>query len=466
MNVLKIGFVPAHREPFNEGWAAQMRKRCLDAFPGAPLVKIITPDKEFTQGGCVRNDEEAERVIEFFRKTGIDGLIIGTMTFGDEVSALAIASAFRDKPILLFGTKEGPFTEDGNRRSDSFCGTLSISSGLHRRKIKFMFGGIVFPEETKFQSSVDDFLRVCAMSRGFMEARIGLVGPRPERFETCIFSEDLLMRKFRQRVVPIDLADIMSKAAAAEDTPEIKKILKEMKAQADLSNAGAETVKKIAGLEYALAQFAADKKLSAMGIQCWTAMQSVYGLSPCYAMGRMTDRGVMTSCEVDIYGALTMLIQYLASLGETVPHFIDWTIQHQEKENTFLSWHCGNAPPSLACKNGDVTVRYHSILGESLGIDRSKGTGEFQLKAGAVTLCRLQEQDGQFKMLIARGKTSISKQKLRGSWCWVEVPNLSLLYETLVKEGFTHHASLIHGDFIQPIKLACEQMGIETVVLP
>jgi len=443
-----------------------MRQRCLDAFPRNPLLEIIVPDKEFTKGGCVRDDNEAERVINFFRDAGINGLIIGTMTFGDEVSALSIASAFRDTPILLFGTKEGPFTQDGNRRSDSFCGTLSISSGLHRRKIKFMFGGIVFPEEAKFQSSVDDFLRVCAIEHGFIDARIGLVGPRPERFETCIFSEDLLMRKFRQRVVPIDLADIMSKAAAAEDTLEIKKILKEMKVQADLSSAGVETVKKIAGLEYALAQFAADKKLSAMGIQCWTAMQSVYGLSPCYAMGRMTDRGVMTSCEVDIYGALTMLIQHLASMGKTVPHFIDWTIQHQEKANTFLSWHCGNAPPSLVCKNGNVTVRYHSILGESLGIDCSKGTGEFQLKAGVVTLCRLQEQDGQFKMLIARGKTSESKQKLRGSWCWVEVPDLAHLYETLVKEGFTHHASLIHGDFTQPIKQACEQMSIETVVLP
>jgi L-fucose isomerase-like protein len=466
METLKIGFVPAHREPFDEEWAAAMRKRCLDAFPRSPLVKIVVPDKEFTQGGCVRNDEEAERVIEFFRKTGIDGLIIGTMTFGDEVSALTIASAFRDKPILLFGTKEGPFTADGNRKSDSFCGTLSISSGLHRRKIKFIFGGIVFPEEEKFKATLDTFFRTCAVTRGFLDARIGLVGPRPERFETCIFSEDLLMRKFRQRVVPIDLADIMFKASAAENTGEIKDILKEMKAQANLSEAGTETVKKIAGLEYALAGFASEKKLSAMGIQCWTAMQSVYGLSPCYAMGRLTDRGVMTSCEVDIYGALTMLVQYLAALGKTVPHFIDWTIQHQEKANTFLSWHCGNAPPSLACQAGDINLRYHSILGESLGIDRSKGTGEFQLKAGTVTLCRLQEQDGVFKMLIAEGKTAVSKQNLRGSWCWVEVPDLDLLYDTLVQQGFTHHASLIHGDFSQPIARACAQLGIETVVLP
>jgi L-fucose isomerase-like protein len=465
MKTLKIGFVPAHREPFDESWAVQMRRRCLDAFPGSPLAEVITPDERLTRGGCVRDDTDAEKVITLFKEEEIDGLIIGTMTFGDEVSALSIAQAFRSHPILLFGTKEGAFTADGNRRSDSFCGTLSISSGLHRRQIPFMFGGIVFPEEAKFHEKVTDFLRVCAVSHGFTGARIGLVGPRPERFETCIFSEDLLMRKFRQRVVPIALPDIMKRAETPGNPQEIKKIEKAMKAQADLTATDAAIVRKIAGLEYALTQFATEKKLAAMGVQCWTAMQEVYGVSPCYAMGRLTDRGIMTSCEVDIYGALTMLFQYLAALETTVPHFIDWTIRHQEKENVLLAWHCGNGPPSLACPGGDITLSYHSILGTTLGTDRSVGTGEFQLKGGEVTLCRLQEQGGTFKMLVTRGKAVVTPEKLRGSWSWVEVPDLDRLYATLVKEGFVHHASLIHGDYSEAITNACEYLGIETVVV-
>lgn len=465
MKPLKIGFIPAHREPFDEEWAAKMRRRCLDVFSHYPLIDIIVPDERLTKGGCVRDDNEAEKVVALFKEKDIDGVIIGTMTFGDEVSALAVASAFRDKPILLFGTKEGPFTADGNRRSDSFCGTLSISSGLHRRQIPFIFGGIVFPEEKNFKNIIADFSRICAIARGFIGARIGLVGPRPERFETCIFSEDQLMRKFQQRVVPIDLADIMGRADAQKDSPAIKKIIKNIKDQSDASSINAETIQKIVGLEDALEQFAVEKGLSVLGIQCWTAMQSVYGLSPCYAMGRLTDKGIMTACEVDIYGALTMLMQYLALLGETVPHFIDWTIKHQNKENIFLAWHCGNGPPSLVCNPGNISLKYHSILGPSLGINCSMGTGEFQLKPGVVTLSRLQEHDGKFKMLIARGKIIPSQQKLRGSWSWVEVPDLDVLYATLVKQGFTHHASLIHGDCCQALESACEILGIEAVVV-
>jgi L-fucose isomerase-like protein len=465
METLKIGFVPAHREPFDENWAAAMRRRCLDAFSPVPHLEIVVPDEQLTKGGCVWNDADAEKVIDLFKKREIDGLIIGTMTFGDEVSALSIASAFRELPILLFGTKEGPFTTDGNRRSDSFCGTLSISSGLKRRQIHFQFAGVVFPEEEAFQGSIRDFLRVCTVAKGFTGARIGLVGPRPERFETCIFSEDLLMRRFRQRVVPVALPDIMARVYSAENSPEVEKICGDIQSQADMTAADAATLHRIAGLEYALAQFAAEKRLSAMGVQCWTAMQSVYGLSPCFAMGRLTDRGIMTSCEVDIYGALTMLVQYLAGLRTVVPHFIDWTIRNQQEENVFLAWHCGNGPPSLTCPGSRITLRYHSILGESLGADRSVGTGEFQLKPGVVTLCRLQEQSGSFKMLIANGTVETSPQQLRGTWCWVKVPDLEKLYNTLVMEGFTHHASLIHGDFSRAIAAACEHLGIETVVV-
>jgi L-fucose isomerase-like protein len=110
-------------------------------------------------------------------------------------------------------------------------------------------------------------------------------------------------------------------------------------------------------------------------------------------------------------------------------------------------------------------LSYQSVLGKTLGIERSQGTGEFQLKSGDVTLCRLQEHDGQFKMLVAKGKSIPSTQKLRGSWSWVEVPDLDNLYNTLVKEGFTHHASLIHGDFSRPITDACEYLGITPVVV-
>ncbi|MGD0855544.1 MAG: L-fucose/L-arabinose isomerase family protein [Dehalococcoidia bacterium] len=466
MEKIRIGFVPAHRDPFDEEWAVKMRKRCLDALSRIPRLEIIVPDEKLTPRGLVRDDNDAEKVIQLFSEKEIDGLLIGTMTFGDEVSTLAVAQAFNDLPLLLFGTKEGPFTRDGARRSDSFCGTLSVSSGLSRRKIPFLFAGILFPEEEIFLDNMLNFVQVCSIVGGFIGASIGLIGPRPERFETCICNEDAMIRQFKQRVVPTSLLDIMQRLNTLKDNdPELQKIVREMKKETDLSALKPKAVNNIAGLQYALRQFAEEKNLSAMGVQCWTAIQEVYGISACYALGRLNDQGIITSCEVDIYGALTMLIQYLASLNTMPPHFIDWTIQHQKKEDVFLAWHCGNAPPSLACKGCNIALRSHSILSKQVGAESSVGTAEFQLKPGIVTLSRLTEIDGKFKMLITNGESEKSDQVLRGSWSWVKVPDLNRLYNTLVYEGFTHHASMIHGDYAQSINDACRFLGIETVIV-
>ena len=466
MEKIRVGFVPSHRDPFDESWAIEMRGRTLKALSTVNGLEVIVPDGNVTKKGLVRDDEDAERTIELFEDRGIDGLIIGTMTFGDEISALRIASAFQDLPILLFGTKEGPFTPEGGRRSDSFCGTLSISSGLYRRGIPFTFAGIIFPEEEVFLDAVRRFMRVCSIVKGFIGANIGLVGPRPERFETCIFSEDAMVRWFGQRVVTTSLTDILNRAEGVSgENPEVKEIIDDMKSEADLSMVSDEALMKMAKLEYALRSFVRERNLAGIGFRCWTEIQEMYGISPCYVMGRMTDRGVMMACEVDIYGVLTMLIQYLATLKERPPHFIDWTIRHQKEENVFLAWHCGNAPPSLACEGCRVKVSYHEVLSRVLSSERTVGTCEFQLREGEVTICRLIEDDGAFKMLITKGEILRSEDELRGSWSWVKVKNLDLLYRTLVEEGFIHHASLIHGDYVDVISEACKFLGIETVIV-
>lgn len=461
---VKIGFVPAHREFFDEDWAVKMRKRCINVFSAIEKLGLVAPNDEITKRGLVRNEEDAEKTIQLFRENDVDGIIIGTMTFGDEISVLKIASAFADRPILLFGTKEGPFTPDGNRLSDSFCGTLSISSGLHRRKIPFIFAGILFPEEKEFKEAILNFMRVCAIVRGFIRAKIGQVGPRPGPFETCAINEPALIERFKQIVVPISLVEIFQSANnLSDDEPEVQKIIREVETQADVSNVKRDILLKLAKLECALKRFAVENKIAAMAVQCWTAMQNIYGVSPCLTMGRLTDKGIMAACEVDIYGALTMLIQYLASLKTTSPHFIDWTIQHQEKDNLFLAWHCGNAPPSLACEGCPRIVREHSILKKTVKLENSYGTIEFQLKPGTVTISRLVEYDGEFKMLITKGEIKQSSDNLRGSWSWVEVPNLKILYKTLVEEGFIHHASMIHGDYTRAIADACRFLGIKVI---
>ena len=463
MKKIRLGFAPCHRPSCDENWAIEMRKRCIDALRAIDCIEVVAPSAGLIPNGLVRDDAGASAVIDLFAKRGVQGVILGTMTFGDEISAVRIAEAL-DLPVLVFGTKEGPFTEQGMRRSDSFCGTLSVTSGLYRRKIPYDFMGIVWPEEEIFRQTAEVFARACAVVGGFYGARVGMVGSRPDRFETCAISEVALIQRFRQRVIQISLPEVFAKANDwAADDHHVRATLAEIKREANCDGCDETGLAKAAALELTLSRYFEERDLVGMGVSCWTDIQERYGISACSTLSRLTAKGMMCACEADVYGALTMWVQYLASLKDTVPHFIDWTIQHQEMEDVFLAWHCGNAPACLACDPGSVALREQAFVSRAVGAEKAQGAIELQLKPGPVTICRLVEYDGAFKMLITNGEIIHTEDVLRGSWGWVRVPDLACLYRVLAEEGFIHHASMIHGDIADAVVSFCRFTGIEIV---
>ncbi len=450
MRSVKIGFVPSHRPMFKDDASIAMRNRTLKVLSGIEGVEVVIPDDKLTQGGLVRDDEDAEKTIELFRNKKIDGILIGGMNFGDEVSAVSVVSAFPKTPTMVFAVKEEPAVTKKERR-DSFCGTLSTASGLYRRNLPFLFAGVCLPEEAAFRDSIRNFVRVCSVVNGFLGAKIGLVGPRPERFETCAFYEVAMAKEFGQRLVPVSSADIFFAAdKIPKDDPELVETIRGI-SQSGVAEVKKEILEKMARLECALRRFAKEKKIAGMGIRCWPTSIMSYGVLPCHTMGRLTDQGYMSSCEADVYGALSMVLQYLVTLQSSVPHFIDWTAQHPTLKDVFLAWHCGNAPPTLACEGCTVQVS-------------NFGAGSFKLRTGVVTLCRLAEYDGKFKLLVTKGEV-ISDEAVPQTGSWVKVPNLEKLYRTLAEEGFVHHASMVFGDYAQPLIDSCKFLGIETVVV-
>lgn len=460
---VRLGFVPLHREPFDEEWAKRLRSRAIDALSPLKELTLIYPDEKLVKNGLVRNDSDASKTIELFKSQGIHGLVLGTMTFGDEIAGSSIAQAL-GVPTLVFGTKEPPISSEGFRSSDSFCGTLSLTSGLYRRKIPFDFAGIVFPEEKPFLEKVRIFARACSSVRAFLGAKVGVFGPRPERFETCAYNEVAMINKFGQRAIPYDLTGIMlGLKKVSEDDAEVNKVAGQIKAYAKTEEVTRENLLKMARLEVLLKRIAEKDGLSTLGFRCWIEIQELYGISVCHVLGRLTEQGLVSACESDVYGALTMLMQYWATLGESVPHFVDWTIRHTEEEDLVLMWHCGNAPPSLACTGCELAIKYHSILYRMVDKDKSQGTCEFRLKPGPVTINRLVEYDGDFKMLIVNGEIVEEGPYTRGSYSWVRIKNFEEVYRKLVEEGFIHHASMVHGDISREIESACSFLRIKAV---
>jgi len=477
---VKIGFVPSYRFGFTP-WCQRMRDDSLASFAHVPGMDVIVPqaapdgaavdaERGLIPHGAVNTLDQAEAVSDYFARNRVDGLILCPLDFGDERSAVKIAEKL-GVPVLLVATKEPPAIDAPGmgRVSDSYCGNLSMASGLYRRKIPFHYAGIFFPEEPEFRVEIETFVRAVAVVKGLKGARIGQVGVRPATFETVGYDEAALIRSFGQNVIYTELADVVSAAQAlVDDDPRVTQVLADIRGSVHEITVAQDYLLNAAKLEVALSEFWTLSKLSAMAVQCWPSIQRQQGISMCALYGRMTQKRMLTACETDIVGAVTMLVHYSAALGETLPHFIDWTIQHREDPNKLLAWHCGNAPISLAADAGSTALRSRKDMKGVLPVaekDPMSGLYQFQVKPGTVTMCRLAEYDDQWKMLIATGEIIPSDETLAGTWSWVQVHDHARLYRTLVEEGFIHHASMIHGDQTAILLQACKFLGIRPIVV-
>jgi len=467
----KLGFIPCHRHPFDEKWAIEIRRRTVAALRKIKAVDLVVPSDDITHKGLVSGFADVEPVKKLFRDEQVDGVLIGCMTFGDENPAVSIAASLKHdaallyKPVLVFPTKEPPFAKDGGRSSDAFCGCLSITSQLVTKEIPFESLSPVFPEEKAFAAAVENFARACVAVRRFVGARIGRVGTHPDNFFTCAIDERDLYRRYGQRVLSLDPALLYHDARALSDNDRrVKRIIAAIKQRCDVAPVREEVLVRAAKYEVIVKKWMDESRIDVVGVQCWPVVEPIFGVAPCTAMSRLTSRGKLAACEVDLNGALTMALQYGAALGEVAPHFIDWTTNHPEDKNKFLAWHCGNAPHELAKKGTRVTIDIQFIMAQAIPPDVATGCSWMQLKPGPVTLSRLIEVGGEYRFLIARGAVEDEPLRTHGSGGWVSVPNLPALYNALQQGGFVHHCSMIHDVHIEALRMAAKFLGFKTTI--
>jgi L-fucose isomerase-like protein len=461
----KIGFVPSNWEDWNGGnYAEAIRDRCVSVLESIPGIDLVVPSKELTHIGCVSSIEDARKAIALFRAEDIQGLIIGNMDFGMEVAIGALMNGIRkDMPILHFATRSAPYLANGSRMTDTWCGQFMTTSALKRRGFAFEHVLTSNPEDSYFKDRVEAFSRaVNAISR-FKGARIGLLGTRPLLFESENISEQALQRQFGQMVVPMDLFHVIETIKGIDiASKEVKDLAEEIGRGARVSENGVDDLRNLARCELGYLKIKKDLDLDALAVNCWTAMQEELGVSVCSILGRLTERGIPTACEADLYGADSLLAMYAASLGESKPDFIDWTDLHPERDDVWLAWHCGNAPTSAYATDCERRlVRNERMI---QWCPTCHGAMEGRLKSGPVTCARLVEYDGKFSLFYGRGEVIDIPPFVRGAYGWVRVNDVKDWERKMVECGVVHHGTLIHDPKVaDALELFCKFTGISAV---
>jgi len=471
MMTTKIGFIPSNWDAWDGSaatgkWAGGMRDRCVAVMEKVPGLELVVPSKELTGDGCVSTVEQGKKVLELFRAQNIQGLIVGNMTFGMEVAVGAVLSGLsKTLPVLHFCTRSGPIGEDGSRSTDTWCGQFMTVSALKRRGFTYIHLLTCNPEEPEFKTKLEVFTRaVCAVSR-FRGARLAQIGARPTLFESQVWDEQDLQRKFSQTVVPMDLATAFARMdAIKEDDPEVKDTLAAICQGADqIGDVHTQTsLVSQARYEVSLKRIARELDVQALAVSCWTQLQERYGISACSTFGRLNEQGFITACEVDLLGAATMWVVHCATLGRVAPDFIDWTDLHPTEKNVWLAWHCGNAAPSLAAKGCAKRLMRNERMIQ--WCPECHGALEFMLRTGPVTCSRLVEYDGKYTFFFGTGEIEDIKPFVRGAYGWVRVNDLRDWEIKMTTHGVIHHGTLIHDPMVADVlEMFCTFLGIEAV---
>ncbi len=434
---LQIGLVPLARTTFDLALANEITRTARVALQRLGLT-VVGPESPVT------SLDEAAAASSTLGGQPIDLLLVLQATFADSTMVVSLAETVQ-APLLLWAVPEA--RSGGRLRLNSFCGANLAAHALKRHGYRYDYlyapaGDAQALEQVRLLARAGRALRLL---RG---ARIGRVGENPTGLDTCRLDAEALNRGFGLQVLQVDLAETLT-AARQASAHEVDRVYRELGTRlAGLDDLDATAVRRTLGSYLALRRIAGEQNLTGLAVRCWPEFFTDLGCAACGALSLLTDQGIPCSCEADANGTITqLLLQWISgqpALGTDVVSF-------DLEDDSAVLWHCGLAPLSMADPDVQPRATVHSNRGLPLLM-------EFPLKPGRVTLARLSEATGSYRLVVGGGEMLRAPMSFTGTSGVLRFdrPARQIL-DTLLGEGLEHHISLTYGDHV-PALLALARM--------
>ena len=286
--------------------------------------------------------------------------------------------------------------------------------------------------------------------------KIGAIGDAPNGFTPCNFNPQQLKDIFGLTVAQIPIKSAFEKIDAVSQSARELAHANAVAAQPSLLNVNVAEATKVAGVEVALEQWQQDEALDAIAVRCWPEFPTDLGACICSSLGRISDRGTVTTCERDVLGAATMLV--CEALGSDQNYLVD-IVDLDASKNLIRLWHCGSAATKLAADPENATQSIH--CNRKLGV-----AGDFPLKTGAVTLFRIDRDldpanKTGLRMVVSRGESIPAPNRFQGNTATVVTePDAALLVNGIVTGGYPHHLVISWVDVRPGIRRMAQILGI------
>jgi L-fucose isomerase-like protein len=372
----------------------------------------------------------------------IDGILVSLPNFGDEKGLSdAIRLSELRVPILVQACPDDLDAFGLQRRRDAFCGKISACNNLRQYGLAYTITSdhTVSISSQTFRKELNNFLATCRVVRGMRRVRLGAIGARPNAFNTTRFSEKLL--EFAGiSVNTIDLSEVFGNIAKISDVDaRVKQRVEKIRQYADSTQVPDASLEKMAKFAIVIDDWMQELGITATAIQCWSSMQSNYGVNVCTAMSMMSENMLPSACEVDVAGVVSMYALQLASAKPSA--LVDWNNNYGDDPDKCVFFHCGNWAKDFL---PDVRIGTAPILGTVLGEENTFGALEGRTPAGPVTFGRVSTDDlhGRIRAYVGEGAFTDDPLHTFGTRAVVCVARLPKLMRFICRNGFEHHAAM------------------------
>jgi len=474
--LVKTGIVAVSRDCFPIELSQKRRRHVVAACreKEIPLVELET---------TVENEAGALQALDEAKEHGVNSLVIYLGNFGPESPATLLAQRF-DGPVMFAAAAEESGKDLIQGRGDAYCGMLSASYNLGLRNLNPYLPENPVGDAEEVAKMIGDFIPVARVLNGLKRLKIFTFGPRPFDFLTChapikpLFQIGVEIMENSE----LDLYDIVQ---AEKDNPQVKAVAADMAKELGPGNTYPDLLEKLAQYEIALEKFM-EKNLGAAEFgafanKCWPAFEKYFGHVPCYLNSRLAGRGVPVACEADIYGALSEYMAVCATeqppaildINNTVPKDMyeecKDAIGDYQLDDLFMGFHCGNTTTScLVQPVMQHQLIMHRLMEPGKEPNITRGTIEGQIKAGAISLFRLQATgDAELKAYVAHGEVLNLEPKSFGCVGVFAVREMARFYRhVLIEKRFPHHTAVAFQHAGKTLFAATRMLGVRDISYP
>jgi hypothetical protein len=414
--------------------------------------------------GIYSTEQAAQAAVEL-EGWGADFVLLQTSSFASGDFLYPFTDL--DARLGIWTVPEGPPTSEGGLPLNSFTAANMYNSIIRRRlsdydrPVKWFFG---HPGQKLFDDRLMVTVQALRALINLPDRKIALIGGVAPSFDNLIIDDSLLQERLGISVLHIEMDELLKRTQSVEESDAVQAAQEIQSTATVIDPKYSDFLLRSGRVFQAVSQMAEEYAFDGVGLSCWPRFQSNYQLAVCSVMGHLNGAGLIAACEGDVTSAVSMLMLYFMTNGDTVT-LMDM-VSMDDTDDSALLWHCGPTSPKLADDHG--TIMQPLWLFDGVDGTRTGLHNDLVLKPGKGTVLGFTTDFA--KMLVLEGVIDNQKPSYMGSRGWLtevhmnnEKITIPALIQTLMVSGFQHHYPFAYGSLGEAGLELCSWIGIKPI---